>query len=100
MPHPNQSTARRTFTVEFKTQITTLYHSGKRKCDIILEYDILGSLLDKWIKQSQSTGSFRERDNRSTEEQERIDLRKRIKQLEMENDILKQAALILGRKQM
>lgn len=56
--------------------------------------------MDKWIKQSQSTGSFREKDNRSTEEQERIDLRKRIKQLEMENDILKQAALILGRKQM
>ena len=68
--------------------------NGKRKCDIIREYDISGELLDKWIKQSTTTGSFREKDNRSEMEQELIDLRKRNKQLEMENDILKQAALI------
>lgn len=45
-----------------------------------------------------STGSFKEKDNRSEEEQELIQLRKKVKQLEMENDILKQAALILGRR--
>ena len=56
------------------------------------------SLLDTWIKQSQNTGSFKEKDNRSDIENELIELRKRNKQLEMENDILKQAALILGRK--
>ena len=71
-----------------------LHLNGKRKCDIIREYDISGELLDKWIKQSTTTGSFREKDNRSEMEQELIDLRKRNKQLEMENDILKQAALI------
>ena len=47
---------------------------------------------------STSTGSFKEKDNRSEEEQELIQLRKKVKQLEMENDILKQAALILGRR--
>lgn len=98
MTHSNQSTTRRTFTAEFKSQIVALYQGGKRKCDIIREYDISGSLLDKWIKQSQDTGSFKEKDNRSDEEQELLNLRKRIQQLEMENDILKQAALILGRK--
>ncbi len=56
------------------------------------------STLDGQIKQSSSTGSFKEKDNRSEEENELIQLRKKIKQLEMENDILKQAALILGRK--
>ena len=56
------------------------------------------STLDGQIKQSSSTGSFKEKDNRSEEENEVIQLRKKIKQLEMENDILKQAALILGRK--
>lgn len=65
---------------------------------IVREYDISSSLLDKWIKQSTSTGSFKEKDNRSEEEQELIQLRKKVKQLEMENDILKQAALILGRR--
>ncbi|MBB5337664.1 transposase [Pectinatus brassicae] len=89
---------RRTYTGEFKEQLVQLCLNGKRKCDIIREYDIASSLLDKWIKQSQTTGSFKEKDNRSDFENELIELRKRNKQLEMENDILKQAALILGRK--
>lgn len=89
---------RRTYTEEFKEQLVQLYFNGKRKCDIIREYDIASSLLDKWIKQSQTTGYFKEKDNRSDLENELIELRKRNKQLEMENDILKQAALILGRK--
>ena len=58
------------------------------------EYDTSGALLDKWIKQSTTTGFFREKDNRSEMEQELIELRKRNKQLEMENDIIKQASLI------
>ena len=85
---------RRTYTDEFKEQLVQLYLNGKRKCDIIREYDISASLLDKWIKQSQTTGSFKEKDNRSDLENELIMLRKKNKQLEMENDILKQAALI------
>ena len=89
---------RRTYTDEFKNQLVQLYLNGKRKCDIVREYDISSSLLDKWIKQATSTGSCKEKDNRSEEEQELIQLRKKVKQLEMENDILKQAALILGRR--
>lgn len=89
---------RRTYTDEFKQQLVQLHLNGKRKCDIIREYDIAASLLDKWIKQSQTTGSFKEKDNRSELENEVIALRKQLKQLEMENDILKQAALIFGRK--
>ena len=75
-----------------------LYKNGKRKSDIIKEYDIAASLLDKWINQADNSGSFKEKDNRTAEEKELIELRKQNKQLLMENDILKQAALILGRK--
>lgn len=88
----------RSYTDEFKQQLVQLYHNGKRKCNICREYDIAISLLDKWLKQSAANGSFHEKDNRSAEEQELIELRKRNRQLEIENDILKQAALILGRK--
>lgn len=98
MPESKNKKQRRTFTTEFKSQIVLLYQNGKRKCDIINEYDIASSLLDKWIKQSETTGSFKEKDNLTPEQLELIELRKRNKQLEMENDILKQAALILGRK--
>ncbi|WP_439100039.1 IS3 family transposase [Clostridium boliviensis] len=79
----------RSYADEFKQQLVQLYHNGKRKCDICREYDIATSLLDKWLKQSATSGSFHEKDNRSTEQQELIELRKRNKQLEMENDILK-----------
>ena len=98
MTSNNAKRPRRTYTDEFKNQLVQLHLNGKRKCDIIREYDISGALLDKWIKQSTTSGSFKEKDNRSSLEQELIDLRKRNKQLEMENDILKQAALIFGRK--
>ena len=98
MPELKNKKPRRTFTSDFKIQIVHLYQNGKRKSDIIKEYDISPSLLDKWINQVETSGSFKEKDNRTPEEQELIELRKRNKQLEMENDILKQAALILGRK--
>ena len=91
---------RRTYTPEFKRQIVDLYRNGKRKCDIIREYDLAHSLLDKWIAQADHSGSFKEKDNRTPEQEELIRLRKENQQLKMENDILKQAALILGRKQL
>ena len=89
---------RRTFTDEFKTQIINLYLSGKKKSAILREYDLHAVTLDRWISQHESSGSFEQKDNRTPEEIELIELRKRNQQLEMENDILKQAALIMGRK--
>lgn len=89
---------RRTFSTEFKKQVVALYENGKSRQEIVREYELSASALDRWIMQFQQSGSFSEKDNRSPEEQELINLRKRNKQLEMEVDILKQAALIMGRK--
>ena len=98
MPEKKERRSRRTYNDEFIRQLVALYHGGKRKCDIIREYDIANSLLDKWIQQAYSTGSFKEKDNRTDEENEVIRLQKLNQQLLMENDILKQATLIMGRK--
>jgi transposase len=92
------SRKRRTFTTDFKKQVVALYENGKSRQDIVSEYELTASALDRWITQFQQSGSFKEKDNRSPEEQELMELRKRNKQLEMEVDILKQAALIMGRK--
>ena len=92
------STKRRTFSTDFKKQVVALYENGKSRQDIVQEYELTASALDRWITQFRQSGSFKEKDNRSTEAQELILLRKRNKQLEMEVDILKQAALIMGRK--
>ena len=90
--------ARRTYTSEFKAQMVKLYENGKPRKDLISEYDLTPSALEKWVKQNQSSGSFKEKDNRSSDETELIKLRKENQRLLIENDILKQAALILGRK--
>ncbi len=92
------SKKRRTFSTEFKKQVVALYENGKSRQDIVREYELTASALDRWITQFQQSGSFKEKDNRPSGEQELMELRKRNKQLEMEVDILKQAALIMGRK--
>lgn len=89
---------RRNYTDEFKNQIVQLYLNGKPKAELLKEYELTSSTLNRWIKQHQTSGSFKEKDNRSEEENELIRLQKENKQLKMENDILKQAALIIGRK--
>lgn len=90
---------RRTYTQEFKQQIVDLATAGKPRAEIIREYELTASAFDKWMRQAKTSGSFKEKDNLNPEQLELINLRKRNKQLEMENDILKQAALIFGRKE-
>lgn len=89
---------RRTFTEEFKKQMVELYNAGKPRAEIVREYDLTASALDKWITRINKTGSSREADNRSDLENELIKLRKENKRLQIENDILKQAALIFAQK--
>ena len=89
---------RRRFTKEFKAQIVQLHTSGKPRGEIIKEYELTPSTFDSWVRQHNTSGSFEEKDNRTPEQEELTKLRKDNKRLMMENDILKQAALIMGRK--
>jgi len=88
-----------TYTDEFKKQIVMLYKNGKSVTKLVNEYDIARPTIYKWIKEYDNSGSFKANDNRSEQEKELIRLRKLNQELLMENDILKQAALIMGRKQ-
>jgi transposase len=89
---------RRTFTEEFKKQMVDLYNAGKSRTEIVQEYELTSSALDRWITRINKTGSTREKDNRSDEENELIALRKEYKRLLVENEILKKAALIFAKK--
>ncbi|BET37905.1 hypothetical protein [Spiroplasma ixodetis] len=62
------------------------------------EYTVTRAATYNWIKQFTNSGIFKTKDNRSVQENELIKLRKELKQLRMENDILKQATLIICRK--
>ncbi len=89
---------KRVFTEEFKHQMVQLFNSGKPRSELVRDYDLTPSALNTWIKRINTTGSPKEADNRTPEENELLKLRKENQRLKMENDILKQAALILGQK--
>ena len=89
---------RRTFTQEFKHQMVQLYLSGKPAHEITEEYDLSPASIHTWVKQFNKTESFKAKDNLTPDQIELMKALKRNKELEMENDILKQAALIMGRK--
>lgn len=89
---------RREFTEQFKLQMVKLYNSGKPVVEIVKEYDLTRSAFMNWIKKYNKIGSFKACDNRTEEEKELLRLKKENQQLRMENDILKQAVLILGQK--
>ena len=89
---------RREYSEEFKNQLVQLFNAGKPRAEIIREYDLTASAFDKWVKRINSTGSTKENDNRTLADQELIRLRKENQRLKMENDVLKQAALIFAQK--
>lgn len=86
------------YTDEFKKQIVELVNNGKKVTNIVDEYSIARSSVCKWVKEMKTTGSFKAKDNRSDEENEILRLKKELADARMEIDILKQAALIMGRK--
>jgi transposase len=86
------------YTDDFKKQLSELHASGRSISDLSREYGIPKSSISTWHKQYTTSGSFRASDNISDLEKELKLLQKENKRLLMENDILKQAALILGRK--
>lgn len=89
---------RPTYTQEFKLQLVQLVNNGKLQAEVVEEYGISASGLSKWVKQYTNTASFQNSDNLTEEQKEIIKLRKELKQKEMEVDILKQAALLMGKR--
>ena len=72
----------------FKKQIINIYNQGNHSLRKLGdEYDISTSTINGWIRRYNNTRSFNINDNRTDDEKELIELRKKVKQLEMENDI-------------
>ena len=97
--HQTAKRSRRMYSDDFKRQIVELYNAGHRRVDLEREYELSRSALDSWIHRYNNSGSFSAKDNRTPEENKLILLEKENRQLKMENDILKKAALILGNNQ-
>lgn len=88
----------RHFTDEFKRQIVDLHSAGKPKREIMDEYDLGKSTVERWIKSINATGSPRAADNRTPEQNRILELEREGRRLRMEVDVLKQAAPICARE--
>ena len=88
----------RRFTDEFKRQIVELVNAGKPKAEVMREYDLSKSTVDRWVKAINASDSPRAADNRTPEQNRIIELERENRRLRMEVDVLKQAALIFARK--
>jgi transposase len=91
---------RKQYTKEFKEGAVRLVTEQKRSySDAAKSLGISPWTLSKWVNAAGSEGvdAFRGNGNRSTVEQENIELRRQIKQLEEERAILKKAAAYFAR---
>lgn len=88
----------RKFSGEFKRRIVRLYDNGKPACEIKAEYDVGSSTLHRRVRAIRENGSTGAAGNRAPERQRILELEKEDKQLRMEVDVLKTAALIFARK--
>jgi transposase len=74
---------------EFKREAVRKIHDGQSVASVARELGCAGSLLHRWKRDAL--------DASSDSEKEVTALRKRLREVEMERDILKKAALIFGR---
>ena len=86
------------FDLEFKRTIVELLLSGKKVKDICLEYNLGPSMVNRWrrdfIKDSKV---LKTTDELSQEQREIANLRKELREITMERDILKKAVSIFSK---
>ena len=85
----------RMYTQEFKKQIVELYKSGKSARTLAGEYGLVEQTIYKWVQKYDPKIQTEEGDNLS--QADIAAMRKRIAELEMENEILKKATAIFAR---
>lgn len=88
----------RYYTDEFKQKIVELKASGKKTSELVREYGVSKTTITTWEKQFKNSGKFGVVVNLKDSDVELRRLKKENKQLKMENDILKQAALIFAKE--
>ena len=80
---------------DFKKTVVSLYENGKGISELSREYGIGKSTIDGWIKKfktiTTSTGE-------TTNNDEILKLKKELKQVQLENEILKKAVAIFSKK--
>ena len=83
---------------EFKVMIVELLESGRTTKEPSEEYDLSEGMVRRWRREYKvKSGDFSKKREISVEEQELKDLRKELKYVKMERDILKKAVSIFSK---
>ena len=87
----------KTYTEEFKKTIVELYENGnKNKSELAREYGTSEGNVRAWIKKY---GKIQTSTGEITTNDEMIKMKKKIQEIETENEILKKALAIFSRQQ-
>ena len=83
---------------EFRREAVQLVRSGRSIKDVAESLGVTEQSLRNWVKQTELDLHERDDGLRSAERQELVELRRRVKRLEQERDLLKRAAAFFARE--
>jgi transposase len=95
-----QKRARRAFTDEFKAgAVSLVLEKGKSLAQVARDLDLTASALGKWVEQARADAGKSARGTLTTEEKEELArLRKEVRELRLEREILKKAAAFFAKE--
>ncbi len=83
---------------DFKVMIVELLESGRKVKEISDEYSINGGMIRRWRREYEAkSGDFSKKREVSQQEQELKKLKKELRNVKMERDILKKAVSIFSK---
>ncbi len=100
MPRKATKRARRTHSREFKSETVALVNSGARSvAQVAEELDLADSLVRSWVQQAETDAGKGAPGALTTAEKEELShLRREVKVLRMEREILKRAATFFAKE--
>jgi transposase len=97
MEQKTVKTSRRKYDAEFKKEVIKMIESGRSVPEVAQSLGIGNNLIYYWVKRSKKKGITPLSQADDSFDEDKAALHKRIKELEMERDILKKALGIFSR---
>lgn len=88
----------RAYPLDFREKIIALARAGRRPEELAAEFEVGNQTIRNWLKQADLDGGRRSDGLTTAENEEVARLRRRVKQLETEREILSKAAAWFARE--
>ncbi len=92
------SKTRPPYSAVFRQQMVDLVHAGRRPEDLAKEFEPTAQTIYNWVAQADRDAGLRQDGLTTGERQELTRLRRKVKQLELEREILAKAAAWFARE--